>query len=248
MTETMTETLPVIGDVRTERPGGSGPERVGTSLEALWRGVARRCPVADGTLDVFPAPTGPSDVAVAFAGYSVVAADVAPDWVGARVPVGGGTEPGRHGAVAVGFLEALAAHLGVPAPGVHLLLAAPKPPDAGRRTALRPSDRVEPTWASHRSDVTGYVDDEGGLVNFGRGPGGRLDLLVTLDGADRTWLRPTTFVQSRDLLHAARALAGEDLFASVPVWDTFSVRTYLTGGFRPVGGEALLLTRPRGVG
>jgi hypothetical protein len=85
-----------------------------------------------------------------------VAADVAPEWVSEHVPVGAG------GAVAPPFLAALADRLGVPTPGVDVLLVARKPPQAGPRAALRPSGRVDATWAADRTDVTSWADPDGG--------------------------------------------------------------------------------------
>ncbi len=179
---------------------------------------------------------------MALPGYSIVAADVPVGWVLERIPPDRG---GHGGAVSTHFLSALADRLGVPTSGVNVLLAARKPPQAGPRAALRPSDRIPMEWAAHRSDVSCYTDEDGtGVIAIGRGPGGRLDLSVELEGADRAWLRATTVVQGRELLEAARTLATGDLFASVPAYDAPALRTYLCGGFRPIGAEALFLTRP----
>ena len=82
------------------------------------------------------------------------------------------------------------------------------------------------------------------MITIGHGPGRRLDLSVELDGAERSWLRADTVVQGRELLEAARTVADGDLFASVPAWDAPTLRTYLCGGFRAIGAEALFLTRP----
>lgn len=94
--------------------------------------------------------------------------------------------------------------------------------------------------------MAGHADVEGsGVIALGRGPGGRLDLYVQLEGAERPWLRASTLVEGRELLEAARTLAGGELFASVPAHDGTALRTYLCGGFRAIGAEALFLTRPR---
>ena len=98
---------------------------------------AAPCRRSDGTVAACPAPSGPCAVAVAIGGLSMVAADVPPEWVSEHVPAGAG------GAVAPPFLAALAERLGVPTPGVDVLLVARKPPQAGPRAALRPSDRVD---------------------------------------------------------------------------------------------------------
>lgn len=233
-----------VGARRTARtPGDAG---TGHPLTRLLRGAARRClPPADGTVEVCPAPPGPCDAAVVFTGYSMVAADVPEDWVREHVAHGRSGDGGLHGAVSAHFLEALADRLGVPTPGVNVLLAAPKPPQAGPRAAVRPSDRIRNDWAVYRSDVVCYTDREGtGVITIGRGPGGRLDLSIDLEGAERPWLRGSTVVQGRELIEAARTIAAGDLFASVPAYDAAALRTYLCGGFRAIGAEALFLTRP----
>ena len=117
----------------------------------------------------------------------MVAADVAPEWVSEHVPVGEG------GAVAPPFLAALADRLGVPTPGVDVLLVARKPPQAGPRTALTPSDRVDAAWAADRTDVACWAADGGGVIMIGRGPGGRLDLRVELEGSERQCFRTPTW-------------------------------------------------------
>ncbi len=207
----------------------------------LHRAARRSLPPGNGTVAVCPAPAGPCDAVLALPGYAVVAADVPVGWVLEQVPPG----DGGAGAVSAGFLSALADRLGVPAPGLNILLAARKPPQAGARVGLRPSDRIPTRWAAYRSDVTCYADVEGaGVITIGHGPGRRLDLSVELDGAERSWLRADTLVQGRELLEAARTVAEGDLFASVPAWDAPTLRTYLCGGFRAIGAEALFLTRP----
>jgi hypothetical protein len=216
------------------------------SLARLLHAAARRSfPPSDGTVEVFPALPGPCDIALAFTGYSVVAADVPEDWVREHVPAGWVAEQQHHGTLSVHFLGALADRLGVAPPGINILLAAQKPPQAGPRAGLRPSSRARSDWAAYRSDVVCYEDaDGGGVINLGRGPGGRLDLWIELEGADRPWLRASTVVRGKDLLEAARTIAPDDLFASVPSYDGRALRTFLAGGFRAIGAEALFLTRP----
>ena len=220
------------------RPSPRTPSGSAHPLTTLLRAAARRAlPPVDGTVAACPAPSGPCAVAVAIGGLSMVAADVAPEWVSEHVPRGPG------GAVAPPFLAALADRLGVPTPGVDVLLVARKPPQAGPRTALVPSDRVDATWAADRTDVTSWAAADGaGVIMIGRGPGGRLDLRVELEGSDRQWLTAATVVRGRDLLEAARTLADGDLFASVPAYDATALRTYLCGGFRAVGAEARFRT------
>lgn len=216
-------------------------------LAGLLHDAARRkFPPQDGKVEVFAPPPGPCDVAVAFTGYSAVAADVGEPWVREHVRETWSDERQHHGTLAAHFLAALADRLGVAPPlGVHVLLAAVKPVQSGPRAELRPSERVRSDWAAYRSDVTSYEPAEGGgVINLGHGPGGRLELWVELEGAERDYLRPSTLSRGRDLLRAARTVAGDDLFASVPVYDGRALRTFLAGGFHVIGAEALLLTRP----
>ena len=92
------------------------------------------------------------------------------------------------------FLAALADRLGVPTPGVDVLLVARKPPQAGPRAALIPSDRVDAAWAADRTDVSCWAAaDGGGVIMIGRGPGGRLDLRVELEGSARQCFRTPTW-------------------------------------------------------
>lgn len=215
-------------------------------LAKLLHDAAHRSfPPSDGRVEVLPAPPGPCDVAVAFTGHAVVAADVPEDWVREHVPDGWAADVEHPGTLSVHFLGALSDRLGSAPTGVNLLLAGPKPPDAGARAELRASSRVRSEWAAYRSEVVGYEDsDGGGVINLGRGPGGRWDLWIELEGADRPWLRPSAVVRGRELLMAARVTAPGDLFASVPSYDARALRTFLAGGFRAIGAEVLFLTRP----
>lgn len=188
---------------------------------------------------MWPAPAGPCAVAVAFRGYSAVAADAPAAWVREHVPAG------PQGALAPTFLAALAGRLHAPAPGVHLLLAARRPPQAEARATLLPSSEMPADWAAHRSDVACWTDAEGAsVIAIGRGPGGRYDLYAEVCGAENPWLRPETVARIRGVFDAARALAPDDLFASVPVQDAMALRAHLLGGFRAIGAEALFRTRP----
>ena len=227
------------GRAEPRRAGTTPRTRSGHPLGTMLRDAARRSlPMADGTIAVCPALTGPCDAVVVCSGFTIVAADVPTAWVLQRVPRGPG------GALSPGFLGALADRLGVPAPEVNVLLAARKPPQARARAALRPSDRSPADWAAYRSDIHCYADPDGtGVITLGRGPGQRLDLSVELEGARRPWLRASTVVAGRELLEAARTVATDDLFASVPAWDAAALRTYLCGGFRAIGAEALFGTR-----
>lgn len=215
-------------------------------LTRLLHDAAHRSfPASDGSVEVFGPPPGPCDVALAFTGHAVVAADVSEDWVHQHVPEGWAAGQDHHGTLSVHFLGALSDHLGSAPAGLNLLLAAPKPPQAGPRAELRTSNRIRSDWAAYRSEVSAYENTDGtGVINLGRGPGGRWDLWIELQDADRPWVKASTVVRGRELLEAARVRAPDDLFASVPAYDARALRTFLAGGFRAIGAEVLFLTRP----
>jgi hypothetical protein len=230
----MTDTLTRPWDSVEKAPRAAEHPLAGLLRAATRRGLLS----VDPTIAVCSAPPGPCAVAVALGGLSVVAADVPREWVCEHTPTGPGAAVSPH------LVEALAVRLGVPTPPVHVLLAARKPPQAGPRAALRPGGRVRPDWADRRTEVVAYTDTEGGVIAIGRGPGGRWDLSVEFEDAERPWLSASAVVQGRELLEAARTVAPGDLFASVPAHDATGLRTYLCGGFRAIGAEALFLTRP----
>lgn len=213
----------------------------------LSRAAKRSFPAPDGKVDVFGPPPGRCDVALAFPGHAVVAADVPEDWVHAHVPDGWADEHDHDGALSVHFLGALSDRLGSAPAGLTVLVAAPKGPQAGTRAQLRPGGRVNRKWAAYRTDVRSYTDADGrGVVNIGHGPAGRLDIWIEVEGGSGSWIKAPAVVRGRDLLAAARvSLTPEDgeLFASVPAHNARALRTFLGGGFRPIGAEVLYLTR-----
>ena len=162
------------------RPSHLAPSAATHPLTALLRAAARRAlPPVDGTVAACPAPSGRAPWPSPSAGSRW--------WPRTSPRVGERARPrGAGGAVAPPFLAALAERLGVPTPGVDVLLVARKPPQAGPRAALVPSDRVDAAWAADRTDVTSWAAADGaGVIMIGRGPGGRLDLRVELEGSDR---------------------------------------------------------------
>ena len=114
----------------TLRPVDLIPSPAAHPLTALLRAAARRAlPPVDGTVAARPAPSGTQRRRRRPVVLQSAAADVAPEWVSEHVPVG----EGRRGGAAV--LAALADRLGVPTPGVDVLLVARKP---------RRPDRAQP--------------------------------------------------------------------------------------------------------
>jgi len=214
-------------------------------LGRLLHHAARRSfPPADGRIEVLDPPPGPCDAAIVFTGHAVVAAAISDQWMRAHLPDEWGEH--RHGStLSVEFLGALGDQLGSAPAGISVLLAAPKGPEAGQRAELRPVEQpAGGDWAAYRTDIHRYQDETGGVVTLGQGPGGRWDVWVEVAGGE---LDPAVLVRGRALTAAARTLTpeGRELFASVPAHDARALRTFLAGGFHPVGAEVLFLTRPQ---
>lgn len=210
----------------------------------LHNAAHRRFPVVDDTVAVLPAPAGPCDVALAFTGHAVVAADVPETWVREHLPAGGAG--GRHQELlSVSFLGALSERLGSAPAEVSILLAAPRPIGPTSMVELRDCDQRQSQWAAYRSEVRCYEDTDGlGVLNLGLGPGGRWDLWLGFEGASRPVMSPRVVGRGQALLETARANAPDVLFASVPCSNARALRTFEAGGFRAIGAEVLYLIRP----
>jgi len=90
-------------------------------------------PPADGRIDVWPQPPGRLAAVCAFTGHFVIAADVEPGWVRARLPEGDFIAP-----TSPAFLDALAQRIGL-APGSHdVVLVPPRAQRSSGSIALNP--------------------------------------------------------------------------------------------------------------
>lgn len=222
--------------------------------ELLERAAAGDPPPADGRVEVVPQPPGPVAGILAFAAHHVVAADVDPAWVHARLPRGDFAAP-----VGPAFVSALADRLGRTFDNLDVVLAAPalggraggpagvsaarlgQPGPAGRELGLveQPVDGDHPRLARarrYRTDLSAWATADGrGLLVVGRGLAGRWEAAVEVEPAARG--RGI----GRALAMAARELvpAGRHVFVQAAPGNVPSLRAVLAVGFRPVGGEIL---------
>jgi GNAT superfamily N-acetyltransferase len=206
-------------------------------LRALLEDAARgRFPPGDGSVRVVPSPPGRSDAVVAFTAHHIVAADVEPRDVMARLPDGDLGAP-----MSAPFLYWLGRRIGAEPGMVDAVLAAPGlagPPDLDLRPARGVThDRVSRA-ERYRDDVSVYVDpDDLAVVALGRGLARRLEMSVEVDETARAR------GLGRRVVRAARSLVPPDefIFAQVSPGNAASLRAFLAAGFTPIGGEVLFL-------
>jgi GNAT superfamily N-acetyltransferase len=186
-------------------------------------------PPADASVTVLPAPLGARAVVVGGTAWHVVAADVHPEWVAARVADDPIAAP-----LSARFLSALADRIGYE-PGVldNVLVASPGASDLELVPADLEHPRVERALL-HRSDVRVWATRDGaGLLTLGRGVAGRWEVSLEVDPACRGRGLGTA------LARAARSLVSGPLWAQVAPGNTASLRAFLAAGYRPVGAEVL---------
>jgi GNAT superfamily N-acetyltransferase len=214
-----------------------GEEPVQRLLRAVVDG---RPPPADGSIEVVAQPPGPVAGILAFAGHHVVAADVEPEWVHARLPPGDLRAP--FGAA---FVAALSAELGAEPDNLDVVLAGRgtgrgSPAGALEEAAL---DATHPRVArscTYRTDARSWTTPNGeGLLIVARGLARRWEAAFEVDEAARG------HGLGRRLIAAALDLvpAGEPLFLQIAPGNVPSLRAALgCGGFRPIGAEILFPT------
>lgn len=200
----------------------------------LSRAVAGHWPASDGQIEVFRALANGEAAVIGLTGHFVVAADVEPSWVQARLPEGDLCAP-----MGPGFLAALALELGK-APGSLDLVFCARAEAGPLPVELQiTSDRSHPRVRRaerHRDELRVYqTRDEGGVLVLGRGVCGRWEASFEV--------QPTA--RGRGLGRALAACALRLLDPGVPVFmqsapgNTASVRAILHGGFAPFGAEVL---------
>ncbi len=209
------------------------PDRV---AEVLAEVVAGRPPAPDGLVEVVPQPPGPVAGILAFAAHHMVAADVDPAWVHARLAPGDYAAP-----VGPSFVRDLGDLLGREPDNLDVVLAGH---GRGRRPAL-PLAPVEPDddhprvqrALSYRTDLRCFETTDGaGLVILGRGLARRWELAFEVQPPARGR------GLGRALASAGLDLAppGQPVFVQVAPGNVTSLRAVLrAGGFTPVGGEIL---------
>lgn len=210
-------------------------------LRDLLDGIAAgRFPPADLGLRVFPRPPGGRLAAavIGLTAYTVVAADVEPDWVRERL------SPLGNLSLRMGprFLSALADRVGAEAGSMDIVLLAPRAvpgdPIVAGLTRLDDGDRRDHRRLArahlYRDDVRAYAVD-GAVLVVGRGLASRWEVSVEVDDAYQGR------GLARRLLAAAPALvpAGAPLWAQVSPGNVASVRAFLAAGYRPAGAEVL---------
>ncbi|WP_030257924.1 GNAT family N-acetyltransferase [Streptomyces violens] len=203
--------------------------------KALTAAARGGFPPADGTVSVLPPPSERDWGVISFSGCAVVFADVAADWVHARIAPGD-----LSGPLSPSFLGALAARTGREIENIDLLTVAgplPGPPPLGLRETRDPAHPRIARALRHRDGVRAWtVDEEGSAVVVGRGVAGRWE--VAFEVAEAARGRGL----GRLLAAAGRHLVppGEPVWAQVAPANAASVRALLAAGFVPVGAEALL--------
>jgi hypothetical protein len=206
----------------------------GGTLAEILAGVERGAlPPADGTVRLVPAPAPDLAAVLAFAGCNVVAADVEPAWLAARIPAGDLSAP-----LSPAFLTELGARVGRRATTIDMVVYASPllgdPPLAVEELADADHPRVRRARA-HRRDVRVWGVD-GAVVTLGRGLAGRWEVSfeVPLDQRGRGL--------GRRLVRAARHLlpvTASGVWAQVAPGNAASVRALLAAGYVPIGSEAL---------
>jgi GNAT superfamily N-acetyltransferase len=175
------------------------------------------------------------DALLAFTAHHVIAADVDPDLVAARLPDGDLSAP-----MSAAFLGWLGERLGSRPGSLDVVLAAgglggTPPLELVPAVDLDRHQRVARALR-YRRDLAVWTDPEGaGVLTVGRGLAGRLELAFEVDPARRGR------GLGRLLVAAARHLTppGEPLFAQVAPGNVASLRVVQAAGFRPVGAEVL---------
>ena len=209
--------------------------------DLLARAAAGDPPPADGAVVVVPQPPGPVAGILAFAAHHVVAADVDPAWVHARLAPGDFSAP-----VGPAFVAALAEHLDRSFDNLDLVLAAPAvdaAPEARVDLVEVPADHDHPRAERarrYRCDVRAWEAAGGdGLVVLGRGLAGRWEAAFEVAPSARGR------GLGRVLAATARCLvpAGERVWVQVAPGNVPSLRVVLAAGFTPIGAEILFAPR-----
>jgi hypothetical protein len=206
----------------------------------LMAAASGRFPPADGVVELAGPPAGRCHAVVAFTAHHVVAANVDPDEVQARL------DPEDVGApMGAGFLAWLAERLQAPAGMLDLVMVAPMPPRGEALPVLVPRDgvaghpRLERS-RRYRTDLRCYSDrQDRALVVIGRGLTQRWEIAIEV-GPQYRGLGLGT-----ELARAAGRLTpiGQPLFAQVSPGNVASVRAFLAAGYRPICSEVLFLKK-----
>jgi RimJ/RimL family protein N-acetyltransferase len=204
-------------------------------LRALLDAAAvGRFPPADGLIDVVRSPGGRADVIMGLTGHFMLAADIAPEEIAARIPPGDLSQP-----MSAPVLTWLAHRL-ESKPATFDALLSRVGDGGGAPEWLHEIDghdhpRVERA-SRYRTDVRIFAaDDDAAVLVVGRGVCDRWEL--GFEVAPRSQGRGL----GRKAARAAAGLvpAGEPLWAQVAPGNAASLRALGAAGFVPVGAEVL---------
>ncbi|MGJ5891399.1 GNAT family N-acetyltransferase [Streptomyces niveiscabiei] len=202
-------------------------------LDGAARGVF---PPPDGRTTVVPQLSRRDAGVLNFTAHAVVFLDEDPDWVYAQL---GRVDCDMYSAPThPAFLAALLAHTGRTAETVDAMLLA-QPREGELPLPLREiTDAGHPrvAYARKRRDDVRVWRADGGVLVLGRGIGGRLEVSVEVDESVRGR------GLGRQLVDAARYLAGEPVWAQVAPGNARSQRAFQAAGYVPVGSELLMLS------
>ncbi|WAZ24226.1 GNAT family N-acetyltransferase [Streptomyces cinnabarinus] len=204
------------------------------SLPEILGSVAQGSfPPADGGTTVVPQHS-PRDAGVlAFTAHSVVFTDEDPDWV--HDTLRALDCDALAATMNPRFLAAFMARTGRRTDTIDVLaVGAPLP----GRPALELTEIEDPghprvVSSRRRRDHVRVWAARGAVLVLGRGVGGRLEVAVEV--AEEVRHRGL----GRELVTAARQLAGEPVWAQVSAGNARSLRAFQAAGYRPVGSEAL---------
>jgi GNAT superfamily N-acetyltransferase len=204
-------------------------------LRALLDDAATgKFPPADGVIEVVPSPGGRADAIVGMTGHFMLAADIDPHEVAARVPAGDLSLP-----MSAATLSWLAQRLeSSPATFDALLCrigSGEGAPDGLREVDGHDHPRVERA-SRYRQEMRVFVaDDDAAVLVVGRGVCDRWEFgFEVLPGAQGRGL-------GRKVARAAAGLvpAGEPLWGQVAPGNAASLRALGAAGFVPVAAEVL---------
>jgi RimJ/RimL family protein N-acetyltransferase len=211
-----------------------------STLAEILRGIEKGVfPAPDAGITVVPAPSPDESAVLGVTGHIVIAADVDPAWIAARVSPGDLSAPFNPP-----FLRDLEELTGRRVNAIDaLLLADPlsgpgEPGPGGSAGLVEVTDRDHPRVRRalrYRDDVRVFTAPSGGVVVTGRGLAGRWECAVEIPDEARG------SGEGRRLARAARALVDEPLWAQITPGNAASLRAFLAAGYRPVGSEALLV-------
>ncbi len=201
--------------------------------------AAGRFPPADGLIEVVPSPGGRVDAIVGLTGHFMLAADIDPDTVAARIPSGDLSLP-----MSAATLSWLGQRL-ESSPATFDVLLCRVGDGAGAPAWMREVDghdhpRVERA-ARYREGMRVFVAyDDAAVLVIGRGVCDRWDFgFEVMPSARGRGL-------GRMVARAAAGLvpAGEPLWAQVAPGNAASLRAVAAAGYVPVGAEVLFPRSP----